>query len=175
MEKTGEPLIHTSNGRGHFLSNFMKTVITYGTFDVFHVGHVRLLERLRGLGDRLIVGCSTDEFNAKKGKKAIIPYEHRVEILQSCRHVDETFPENDWNQKRADIVKFKADIFAMGDDWIGKFDDLSDLCKVIYLPRTEDISSTEIRQIVRMLHADEIHHIHSAASHVVSLIEAIKG
>ena len=152
----------------------MKTVITYGTFDLFHVGHVRLLQRLRELGDRLVVGCSTDEFNALKGKKALIGYEDRVEVLRSCRYVDEVFPENNWNQKRNDVQRFAADIFAMGDDWVGKFDFLSDQCQVVYLPRTENVSSTEIRQIVRSLHQDELRTVRSAALHVVELLDYIR-
>lgn len=95
----------------------MKTVITYGTFDLFHVGHVRLLCRLRALGDHLIVGCSTDEFNAAKGKQSAMSYEHREELLRACRYVDDVFPEENWEQKQSDILKFHADIFAMGDDW----------------------------------------------------------
>lgn len=153
----------------------MKTVITYGTFDLFHVGHVRLLRRLRDLGDRLVVGCSTDEFNVVKGKKSVLPYDQRSEILMACRYVDEVFPEVHWDQKRGDIVRFGASIFAMGDDWVGKFDDLSDLCKVVYLPRTENISSTEIRQFVRALHQDELRVVRSAAAHVLELLDSIKG
>jgi glycerol-3-phosphate cytidylyltransferase len=149
------------------------TVITYGTFDLFHVGHVRLLSRLRELGDRLVVGCSTDEFNARKGKKAILPYDQRVEVLRSCRHVDDIFPEEDWAQKRGDILRMKADIFAMGDDWVGKFDDLGDICRVVYLPRTENISTTDIRQIVQSLREDEIRRVKSAAEHVVELLARI--
>lgn len=148
----------------------MKTVITYGTFDLFHMGHVRLLKRLRTLGDRLIVGCSTDEFNAIKGKKALITYEQRVEILQSCRYVDDVFPEHHWDQKPDDIRRFGVDIFAMGDDWVGKFDFLSDLCEVVYLPRTESISSTEIRQIVHSMHQEEIRTVRAAAEQVVTLL-----
>ncbi len=122
------------------------TVITYGTFDLFHYGHVRLLERLSKLGDELIVACSTDEFNAVKGKKpCAVPYDHRVYILEACRYVSRVIPETHWEQKRDDIVKYGADIFAMGDDWEGHFDDLGDLCKVIYLPRTAEISSTELK------------------------------
>jgi glycerol-3-phosphate cytidylyltransferase len=127
----------------------MRTVITYGTFDLFHVGHVNLLRRLRALGDRLVIGCSTDRFNALKGKRAAIPYEHRVTILLACRHVDHVFPEEHWEQKRRDIVREGASIFAMGDDWAGKFDDLGDLCRVVYLPRTRDVSSSEIRSCLR--------------------------
>jgi glycerol-3-phosphate cytidylyltransferase len=135
----------------------MTTVITYGTFDLFHYGHVRLLKRLRGLGDRLVVGCSSDEFNALKGKKTVIPYEYRCEVLLSCRYVDGVFAEHDWKQKRADIEREKADIFAMGEDWAGKFDDLSDVTKVVYLPRTHGVSSTELKQYMRTLHDNKLH------------------
>ncbi|MBZ8117247.1 adenylyltransferase/cytidyltransferase family protein [Roseovarius sp. LXJ103] len=124
------------------------TVLTYGTFDLFHSGHVRLLARLAKLGNRLIVGCSTDAFNATKGKTCIMPFEARAEILAACRYVDEVFPEERWDQKRGDVQRFSADIFAMGSDWTGKFDDLSDLCRVVYLPRTENISTTEIKKLV---------------------------
>ena len=127
----------------------MTTVITYGTFDLFHFGHVRLLKRLRSLGDRLVVGCSSDEFNLLKGKKTVVPYTHRKEILLSCRYVSDVFPENNWEQKRDDIIREKADIFGMGHDWTGKFDDLSDLVKVVYLPRTEGISTTDLKDLMR--------------------------
>jgi glycerol-3-phosphate cytidylyltransferase len=126
----------------------MTTVLTYGTFDLFHIGHVRLLERLAALGDRLIVGLSTDEFNRIKGKTAIFSYDHRREILLASRHVDLVIPEQNWAQKRLDIRRYQADIFAMGDDWQGKFDDLSDLCRVVYLARTEGISTTDVRQTI---------------------------
>lgn len=129
----------------------MKTVITYGTFDLFHLGHVRLLRRLAALGDRLVVGCSTDEFNDLKGKKSVMDYSQRVEILESCRYVDKVLPEQDWSQKRADIISEKADIFGMGNDWEGRFDDLSDICEVVYLPRTLDISTTLLREEVQKL------------------------
>lgn len=123
-------------------------VITYGTFDLFHFGHVRLLKRLRQLGDRLVVGCSTDDFNSLKGKRTVIPYEQRAEVLAGCRYVDAVFPEDAWDQKRSDIKRFEAQIFAMGDDWVGKFDELQDLVQVVYLPRTEDISSTDVKRAV---------------------------
>jgi glycerol-3-phosphate cytidylyltransferase len=126
----------------------MTTVLTYGTFDLFHIGHVRLLERLAALGDRLIVGLSTDEFNRLKGKTAIFSYDQRREILLGSRYVDQVVPEESWAQKRQDIRRYRADIFAMGDDWAGKFDDLADLCQVIYLARTSGISTTEVRQTV---------------------------
>ena len=123
-----------------------KTILTYGTFDLFHVGHVRLLQRIAEMGDRLIVGCSSDEFNAIKGKKTVIPYEHRAEILRACRYVDKVIPENDWAQKPDDIRKYDVDMFVMGDDWAGKFDDLSAYCTVHYLPRTPSISSTNVKE-----------------------------
>lgn len=127
-----------------------KTVLTYGTFDLFHIGHVRLLRRLSEMGDRLIVGCSTDEFNAIKGKTCVMPYEERAEILRACSYVSQVIPENDWAQKRSDVQTYGADIFAMGDDWQGKFDDLADLCEVVYLPRTESISTTDLKKRVYM-------------------------
>ncbi len=136
-----------------------KRVITYGTFDLFHIGHVRLLQRLAGLGDHLTVCVSTDEFNAIKGKSSVIPYEQRVEILTACRYVDAVLPENDWAQKRNDIVREKIDIFAMGNDWSGKFDDLGDLCEVVYLPRTEDISTTSLKAYMDALRTEQLSEI----------------
>ena len=126
----------------------MRTVITYGTFDLFHLGHVRLLKRLAALGERLVVGCSTDAFNALKGKRSVMSYEQRVEVLLSCRYVDHVFPERSWEQKRDDIVREGAGVFGIGDDWAGKFDDLKDVVQVVYLPRTLGVSTTELRQEV---------------------------
>ena len=126
----------------------MKTVISYGTFDLFHLGHVRLLRRLRALGDRLVIGCSTDEFNATKGKKSVMSYAQRVEILEACRYVDAVIPEKAWDQKREDIVREQAGIFGMGSDWEGKFDDLKDIVEVVYLPRTDGVSTTHLRKTV---------------------------
>jgi glycerol-3-phosphate cytidylyltransferase len=130
------------------------TVITYGTFDLFHLGHVRLLKRLSDLGDRLIVGCSTDEFNALKDKKSVMNFEQRVEILSSCRYVDKVIPEQDWEQKRGDIIREEVGFFGMGNDWEGKFDQLSDLCEVLYLPRTENISTTMLRAEIGRLQSE---------------------
>lgn len=127
----------------------MKTVITYGTYDLFHYGHLRLLKRLYALGDRLIVGLSTDEFNAIKGKSTVVKYEERKELLLGCRFVDGVFPEDNWEQKRSDILREGADVFGMGDDWLGKFDFLSDCVQVVYLTRTEGVSSTQIKKNVR--------------------------
>ena len=121
-------------------------VLTYGTFDLFHYGHIRLLQRARSLGGRLAVGLSTDDFNAIKGKHAFMCYEERAELLMACRFVDEVFPEQNWEQKPSDIVTRGADIFVMGDDWSGKFDHLGHLCAVFYLKRTPLISSTVLRE-----------------------------
>ena len=128
-------------------------LLTYGTFDLFHVGHLRLLKRLSTLGDKLIVGCSTDEFNGKKGKATAVPYAHRVEILEACRYVDQVIPEENWAQKRDDVQRYGVNLFAMGDDWTGKFDDLQDLCDVLYLPRTENISTTELKALIQSMRA----------------------
>jgi glycerol-3-phosphate cytidylyltransferase len=127
----------------------MKIILTYGTFDLLHVGHIRLLERARALGDYLIVGLSTDEFNAHKGKRAIFGYEARREILMALRLVDEVIPERCWDQKREDIRDKNASLLVMGDDWRGEFDELTDAVNVVYLPRTEAISTTDIKTFIR--------------------------
>ena len=123
----------------------MKRVLTYGTYDVLHYGHINLLRRAKDLGDYLIVALSTDEFNAIKNKKSYYSYEQRKKILESIRYVDLVIPETNWEQKVSDIEKYQADIFVMGDDWEGKFDFLKKYCEVIYLPRTPDVSSTQTK------------------------------
>lgn len=123
----------------------MKKVITYGTFDLLHAGHINILRRAREFGDYLIVVLSTDEFNAVKNKKAYYSYEDRKLILEAIRYVDEVIPEYNWEQKIDDVVNNQVDVFVMGDDWKGKFDFLKDYCEVIYLPRTEGISTTKIK------------------------------
>lgn len=125
-----------------------RTILTYGTFDLFHIGHLNLLRRLKSMGDRLIVGVSTDEFNQLKGKKTIISFEQRIEIVQSIRYVDLAIPETRWEQKLEDIRKHQVDVFAMGNDWEGKFDFLKEHCEVVYLPRTRDISSTSLKSLM---------------------------
>ena len=120
----------------------MIKVITYGTFDLLHYGHIRLLQRAKALGDYLMVGLSSDQFNAVKNKKSYYNFDERKLMLESIIYVDFVFSENDWTQKIDDVVKYGADIFVMGDDWKGKFDYLSDYCQVIYLPRTPDVSTT---------------------------------
>lgn len=124
----------------------MKKVITYGTFDLLHKGHIHLLRRAKELGDYLIVALSTDEFNARKGKKAYYDYEHRKIVVEAVRYVDEVIPEVSWEQKVADVKKYDIDIFVMGDDWRGEFDFLRTHCDVIYLPRTTGISTTKIKE-----------------------------
>lgn len=123
----------------------MKKIITYGTYDILHIGHINLLKRAKSLGDYLIVGLSSDEFNKIKNKKSYYNYEKRRILLEACRYVDLVIPENDWEQKINDIKEFKIDTFVMGDDWKGKFDFLKEYCEVIYLPRTPGISTTKIK------------------------------
>lgn len=124
----------------------MKKVITYGTYDLLHVGHINLLRRAKALGDYLIVVVSSDEFNAGKGKKAYHSFEDRKIILEAIKYVDEVLPEYTWEQKIDDVVNNNVDIFVMGNDWEGKFDFLKDYCEVVYLPRTEGISTTKIKE-----------------------------
>lgn len=128
----------------------MKKVITYGTFDLLHWGHINLLKRARELGDYLIVALSTDEFNEIKGKKSYYSYENRKLLLESIRYVDEVIPEKSWDQKINDVIEHNIDIFVMGDDWKGKFDFLKDYCEVIYLPRTIGISTTKIKNDLKV-------------------------
>lgn len=123
-----------------------KTIITYGTFDMFHIGHLRLLERLSQLAERVIVAVSTDAFNEQKGKKVLIPYEQRAAIVQAIEYVDLVIPEENWQQKSTDIATYNVDIFAMGDDWAGQFDFLKSQCEVVYLERTQDVSTTALKK-----------------------------
>ncbi len=139
-----------------------KVVLTYGTFDLFHIGHLKLLKRLSELGDELIVAVSTDEFNELKGKKTIIPYEQRAEIVESIKYVNKVIPENSWAQKVEDIKEYGVDIFSMGHDWEGKFDELKEFCEVVYLPRTEGISSTELKGALNKISEINIQDINKA-------------
>lgn len=124
----------------------MKKVITYGTFDLLHNGHINILKRAKELGDHLTVAISSDEFNALKGKKAYYNYDTRKLILEAVRYVDAVIPEHNWEQKISDIKNHHIDVFVMGDDWTGEFDFLKDHCDVVYLPRTEGISTTQIKK-----------------------------
>ena len=125
----------------------MKRVITYGTFDLLHYGHINLLRRAKALGDYLIVVLSTDEFNwNEKRKKCYFPYEVRKQLLEAIRYVDLVIPEENWEQKISDVKEYHVDTFVMGDDWKGKFDFLKPYCEVVYLPRTPEISTTQIKR-----------------------------
>ena len=124
-------------------------VLTYGTFDLLHRGHIRILRRAKQLGAVLYVGVSTDSFNRVKGKQSVQSYRDRKLIVESLRYVDTVIPERNWQQKEKDIKKYAIDVFVIGNDWRGKFDHLRSYCRVIYLPRTRNISSTEIKAKVR--------------------------
>jgi len=124
----------------------MKKVITYGTFDLLHYGHINLLKRAKACGDYLIVAISTDEFNIIKEKKSFFSYEKRCQLVEAIRHVDLVIPEHNWEQKVSDVQEFRVDTFVIGDDWAGKFDFLKEHCEVAYLGRTPEISTTQIKQ-----------------------------
>jgi choline-phosphate cytidylyltransferase len=122
-----------------------RTVVTFGTFDVFHVGHLRVIERAAAFGDRLVVGVSADALNiAKKGREPVFSQAERIEIVAALRAVDEVFVEESLEAKREYLSTYRADVLVMGDDWRGRFDDYADLCKVVYLPRTPAISTTAL-------------------------------
>ncbi len=144
-------------------------VITYGTFDLFHIGHLRLLERLAQMGE-LTVAVSTDEFNAGKGKKTIIPFEHRIEIVRGIRHVHRAIPEESWDQKIDDVKKYGIDRFVIGEDWAGKFDFLKPYCEVVYLSRTEGISTTELKRSLGVFAAID----KAAVVKALEVLEALK-
>ena len=124
----------------------MRKVITYGTFDLLHTGHINILRRAKEYGDYLIVAISSDEFNALKGKNAYYSFEQRKLILEAIRYVDEVIPEHTWEQKVQDVKEHNVDVFVMGDDWEGKFNFLKEDCEVVYLPRTVGISTTKIKE-----------------------------
>jgi len=149
----------------------MTTVLTYGTFDLFHIGHLNLINRLSDLGDRVVIGVSTDEFNAGKGKTSVVSYEDRAHIVASIKGVDLVIPETSWEQKVSDIERHDVDVFAIGDDWAGKFDELERLCQVVYLSRTDGISSTEIKQMLRVLDPTHITEMQEALSVMSRLLE----
>jgi glycerol-3-phosphate cytidylyltransferase len=157
------------------MSNSAKTVVlTYGTFDMFHIGHLNILTRLRALGDSLIVGVSSDEFNEVKGKKTIIPYEDRASIVRSLRCVDDVIPEHCWEQKRDDILGVNADVLGMGADWQGRFDELSDICRVVYLPRTSEISSSQLKRLLNVLDQSHVQELKSALDIIASIVRTFE-
>lgn len=148
-----------------------KIVITYGTFDLFHIGHLNLLKRLRELGDYLIVAVSTDEFNEKKEKQTIVPFEDRIEIVRNVKCVDLAIPEENWEQKSDDIKKYGASVFGMGHDWEGKFDELKSHCEVVYLPRTPNISSTDMKKILKVLDRSHVTELKQALDLISSIVD----
>jgi glycerol-3-phosphate cytidylyltransferase len=128
----------------------VKIVLTFGTFDVLHIGHLRLLERVRELGDRLVVGVSSDALNtSKKNRPAVFQQDERLAIVAALRFVDEVFLEESLERKREYLLAHNADVLAMGDDWAGKFDEFSDICEVVYFPRTPSISTTAVIEKIR--------------------------
>ena len=128
----------------------MRRVITYGTFDMLHYGHINLLKKAKKMGDYLIVGLSTDEFNKLKNKESYFTYEERKQLLYALRYVDLVIPEENWDQKRQNIIDYDVDVFVMGGDWKGEFDELSDIVEVKYLERTPEISTTKIKNELKM-------------------------
>jgi glycerol-3-phosphate cytidylyltransferase len=139
-----------------------KTVITYGTFDMFHVGHLNLINRASQLGNRLIVAVSTDRFNSEKGKRCLVPYSQRAEIVGAIKRVDLVIPEDGWAQKSEDISKYGVDVFVIGDDWAGRFDSLKSLCEVVYLPRTQNVSTTELKASLKSLSSPSLEDLQKA-------------
>lgn len=133
-------------GKEHSIK--MKKVLTYGTFDLLHYGHINILKRAKALGDYLVVAISSDEFNAIKGKKSAMDFETRKEMVESIKYVDEVIREDDWDQKIDDVKDHEISVFVMGDDWEGKFDFLKEHCEVVYLPRTESISTTLLKSVL---------------------------
>lgn len=123
----------------------MKRIITYGTFDLLHYGHINLLKRARSFGDYLVVGLSTDEFNSLKGKNTYFTFSERKSLIEAIRYVDLVIPESCWEQKVRDVERYHIDCFVMGDDWLGRFDFLNDYCDVRYLSRTPEISTSKIK------------------------------
>jgi len=130
----------------------MTRVVTFGTFDVFHIGHVNILERARALGEELFVGVSSDELNFnKKNRYPVYSQDQRIKIVSSMRFVDDVFVEESLEKKREYLVEYKADVLVMGDDWAGKFDEFLDICDVKYLERTPSISTTELIEVVKLI------------------------
>ncbi|TEW56615.1 glycerol-3-phosphate cytidylyltransferase [Psychromonas sp. RZ22] len=152
----------------------MKNILTYGTYDLFHIGHVKLFKRLKAMGDNLIVGVSTDHFNKLKDKHSIFSYEERAGIVKACRYVDLVIPENNWEQKKNDIEKYNITTFAMGDDWQGRFDHLKAQCEVIYLPRTENISSTDVKQNILSISQLELDSLKIKIDESIRIIESLQ-
>lgn len=148
-----------------------KVVLTYGTFDLFHVGHLNILSKLKSLGDYLIVGVSTDRFNEEKGKKTIISFEDRIKIVNGLKCVDLAIPEESWGQKVSDIKKHNVSIFGMGHDWQGRFDELEEHCEVLYLPRTEGVSSTDLKKALKVLDRSHVADLKKALDIISTIVD----
>lgn len=153
--------------------NKKRTILTYGTFDLFHVGHLRLLERLKNLGDELIVGVSTDEFNSIKNKKSFIRFEDRIEIIRGLRCVTKVIPEESWDQKETDVIKYQVSVLGMGSDWTGQFDSLKSLCEIVYIPRTEHISSSQIKRDLSVVDTSHVGDLKKALDIISNLISKL--
>lgn len=151
----------------------MKTVLTYGTFDLFHIGHLRLLQRASKLGDRLIVGVSSDQFNELKGKQSVLSYANRAAIVRAIKYVDKVIPEHDWDQKVKDIKKYNVDVFAIGDDWKGKFDTLKDHCDVQYLARTKGISTTQLKQALHPFRSEKLDELQEGITALQTILKQL--
>lgn len=148
-----------------------RTVLTYGTFDLFHIGHLSLLRRLSELGDHLVVGVSTDEFNTHKGKKTVISFKDRIEIVRNLKCVDLAIPEENWEQKVHDIRKHSVKVFGMGSDWEGRFDELKVHCEVVYLPRTEGVSSTQLKKMLQVLDRSHVQELKQALDLIAAIVD----
>lgn len=151
-----------------------RTVLTYGTFDLFHVGHLRLLQSLRAYGDSLIVGVSSDEFNTVKGKKTVVRFEDRAEIVAALDCVDLVIKEDSWEQKVTDIENHGVSVFGIGDDWAGKFDHLRSHCEVVYLPRTDNVSSTEMKRLLHILDRQHVRDLQQALELISTIVERFR-
>ena len=152
----------------------MTRVLTYGTFDMFHIGHLNLLKRAKELGDELYVGVSTDKFNHIKGKKTLIPFNERKNIIESIKYVDVVIAENSWEQKIEDILKYDINVFVIGDDWKGKFDFLKEHCKVVYLTRTENVSTTGLKDSLKTFYNIDVNGLKKATETIDAILKAFE-
>lgn len=150
----------------------MTTIITYGTFDLMHIGHLNLLERLAAMGDKLIVAVSTDAFNQVKGKHSLFSYEERARLVGALACVDMVIPEHNWQQKEQDVKTYQVDIFGIGNDWQGKFDHLT--CEVVYLQRTPTISSTQLKRSLSQIDPEAIKQIKQGLDSVLDIVKALE-
>ena len=149
----------------------MKTIITYGTFDLFHRGHLNLLKNLKKMGDELIVAVSTDAFNTLKGKETFVPFEQRKNIIRATTYADRVIAEENWEQKIQDIEEYSVSTFAIGEDWKGKFDFLKEYCEVVYLPRTKGVSSSRLKKYLNTIRSPS----KDSAAEMIKVSKVLKG